>query len=430
MINTHGLTLKRIIGYTAVVLATLALLVVIFRLQEVVLLFILSIIMAAALRPGVVALEQRRIPRGFAILAWYLLIIGVFALGIYLIGGPLGEELQALGNAFPLRYDALVGRYQAAGDGWQQSVAQRLPTTDVVIQSLGEGGATEIGFQVAGLASGIINVVVSLVAILTLTFYWLIDQDRFERLWLTLMPVQQRAIARHTWRGIEHRAGAYLRSEAAQFVVTIAALSVAFRLLDVPYPSLFAVYAGVVQLIPWVGIPLTLLPLAFMVFTNPWWLILATGIVIAVIGILMDRFLEPWLRSDAVVHPILTVLALMIMGEFGGILGMLIALPLAATLQIVLSEMMRISVAPKAMTVSMEATQIQELRKKIASLREDVPEDPEHRREAEGMLQRLQTLLDRTEDVVGERARTGDSSGAEASSRRRIPAIFGRTKTS
>jgi predicted PurR-regulated permease PerM len=429
MTQTHGLSMKRTIGYTAVVLATLALLLVVYRLSQVVLLFVLSVIMAAALTKGVVALENRRVPRGIAILVWYLIIVGVLGLGIYVLGGPLGRELQTIGEQFPLRYDAWLDRFQTSGIAWQQGLADRLPTVDAVLKGLGEGGAAEIGFQIAGLTTGIINVVVSLIAILTLTFYWLIDQGRFERLWLTLLPVQQRAIARHTWRGVEYRVGAYVRSEASQLVLTITILWFAFLLLGVTYPAMYALYAGVVQLIPWVGIPLTLLPLALMLLNTPWWLVLATGLVIVAVGIMMDRVVEPRLRGDAVVHPILIVLALMILGEAWGVLGMLIALPLAATIQIVLSELVRISVAPRALVVSAETTQIQELRARIERLREELPGAEDRRREAEGMLSRLETLLDRTEEIVQERG-NADRAAASRTSRRRVAAVFQRTKTS
>ncbi len=425
----HGLSYKRIMGYTAVVLATLALLFVLYQLGQVVLLFVLSVIVAAALRKGVLALESRRIPRGLAILLWYILIIGLLGLGIYFLGAPLGAEFQTIGEEAPQRYDALINRYQQSGVAWQNAIAQRLPDTDAVIQSLGEGGAAEVGFQLAGLTTGILNVIISLVAILTLTFYWLVDQDRFERLWLTLLPVQQRAVARNTWRGVENQVGAYVRSEAFQFVGTITLLWIIFQFLGVPFPTLWAIYAGVVQLIPWIGLPLTLLPLLLLALTAPIGIVAAAAVAIVGVGLLMDRIIEPRLSGDTPVHPITTVVALMILGEASGVIGMLIALPLAATIQIVLRELVRVSTGPKSVLASAETSQIRELQARIDRLREAMPVDVEYRREAEGMLSRLQELLDRTTELV--RDRTSSEARARTSmARRRVPAVFQRTKTS
>lgn len=429
MIEQRRLSFGRLMGFTAIVVATLAMMVVLYRLGEVVLLFVLSVTVAAALRKGVIVLENRRVPRGLAILIWYLVIIGVVGLGIYILGGALREELQRISDEAPRRYDALLNSYQHQGRDWQKALAARLPDTNTVIKSVGEGGAADIGFQIAGLTSSVLNLAISAVAMLSLTFYWLVDQERFERLWLTLLPVQQRAIARHTWRDVEFRVGAYVRSEAAQFVLTIALVWGAFHWTGVSYPTIFALYAGFVQLIPWIGIPLTLVPISLMVFTNPVWSVIATATVIIVVGVLMDRVLEPRLRGDAEVHPILTVLALMIMGEAGGVIGMLIALPLAATLQIVLSELVRFNNAPRTLTLALESTRIQELRAQIERLSRELPQDEPQRREVEGMLLRLRDLMDKTEALVRDqmaeapRPRSGAARG-------RLLNLFGRPRAS
>jgi hypothetical protein len=156
--------------------------------------------------------------------------------------------------------------------------------------------------------------------------------------------------------------------------------------------------------------------------------VLAIGIVIIIVGTFMDRFLEPRLRGDAIVHPILTVVALMILGEAIGVLGMLIALPLAATLQIVLNELIHISVAPRTLAVSAETTQIEELRSRIEQLQNYMPEDDGHRREAEGMAARLKTLLERTEEVV--RDRTNADRRRQRDISHHIPDVFSHRKAS
>lgn len=405
MSDTHGLSFKRIAGYTAIVMATLALLFVLAKLGQVVLLFVLSIIVAAALRQGVLWLERRRVPRGIAILLWYLLIIGVIALGVWLLGTALGNEMQRLTDLLPQAYDRLLERYQHSQVAWQQAVAQRLPSTNTFLQSLGEGGASDVGFQIAGVAGSIVNVIISLVAILTLTFYWLADQERFERLWLMLLPAQERTVARHVWRNIEQRVGAYVRSEFVQLVLTIGCLWVAFSSIGTPFPTLYALYAGIVQLIPWIGIPLTLLPLAVMALNIPWWIALGTAAAIIVVGIVMDRVIEPRLCGTSPVHPILSVVALMLLGEASGVLGMLIALPLAATLQTVLSEIIIFTTSSKASATALGPEQIADIQARVERLREEIIHT-ENPREAEGLLARLQVLLDQTAEVVDTQSTT------------------------
>jgi putative permease len=393
---------SRLAGYTALVLATLTVAYVIYQLNQVVLLFVLSIILAAALRAPMLSLQRRRIPRGGAILLLYLLILSVFGAYLIMVSQPLRAELRQAGQRFPVLYDSLVRRWQNSDQQWQQTVAAELPLTPEILASIDERGP-QIAYRVVGATYDVLNIAISIVAILTLTFYWLIDEDRFIRLWLMLLPVQQRMTARHMWQDIESRVGTYVRSEAIQFVLTLSLLWAGLRALGVEYATTWALYGALAQLIPWVGIPLTLLPAIPMFLTDSPLVALGTiGLIIAV-GTLMDRVIEPRLGAVGIVHPIVSVLALMILGEVAGILGMLVALPLAATLQSMLSQLVQMNAA-RASAQSVYATRIQDLRARMLRLQEQLPEQGDRRLALEGMFKRLDSLLENADQAVQSRA--------------------------
>lgn len=424
---------KQIAGYTALVLTTLMLGYITYRLSEVVLLFVLSIIVAAALRAPMIWLQHRRMPRGLAILLLYLLIIAVISATIVVMGQPLLDELRVAGERFPQLYDRLLTQWENSDQQWQQTIAGNLPYTNVLIDSVGQQGPQQVAYQVAGLTYGIANSIISLVAILTLTFYWLIDEDRFVRLWLMLLQVQHRTVARHTWQDVERRVGTFVRSESLQFVLTLVVLWLGFDMLGVRYPVTWALYGALVQLIPWVGIPLTLLPAIPMFWTDPLVVVVGAVVLIIVVGTFMDRVVEPWTGVQGIVHPIVSVVALMIMGEAAGILGMIVALPLAATVQSILSQLVQANTAPRTATSTqgMYSTQIQDLRARLLRLHEEVPEQPERRLAIEGMFQRLNTLLDKTEQIMQQRASAPEQRRMTTKSdlRSRIPAIFARNRS-
>ncbi|GAC1637391.1 MAG: hypothetical protein NVS4B8_02120 [Herpetosiphon sp.] len=419
--------LKQVAANTALVLATLATLLVVYRLREVVLLFSLSVLLAAALRKNILWLEAHRIPRGFAILIWYLIILGVLLGGSLLLANSLQSELQSAANRLPAYYDELLAHWQSAGLPWQQSVAHRLPTTAKLLGDVSRSDPRAVGFGILGVTSSIVNIVVSLVIVFSLTYYWLADQERFERLWLTLLAVQQRAVARATWRDTERQIGAFVRSEAVQFVLTVASLALAFGAIGLPYGTMLALYAGFAQLIPWLGVPLTLVPLLFMLpLASLPTLLLAAGAVI-VIGIIMDRVLEPYLSQGAGAHPVLVIAALLLMAHAVGVLGMIIALPLAATMQIVASAVFRANAGGRDMTLTQESAQLQEIKDRLLHLRADIPDDPENRPALEDMLARLDGLLSKTETMVKERSHVVDQARGRTSRQPlKIPSIFQR----
>ena len=413
---TTTIPLKRVITSTALVLATMTVLFVLFRLASVVLLFMVSLIVAAALRRSILGLERRRVPRSAAILLWYAVIIGLIAAGVIILGRTLQNELTFGSNTLPRLYDALLTRWKVDGAAWQQSIANRLPNTTALLQAFGESDPADVGFRLLGVTSGVVNVVISLVGILTLTFYWLADQERFERLWLTLLPVNQRAVARGTWRTIETEVGAYVRSEAAQFVLTLTLLWAGFQAVGLPYATILALYASFAQLIPWIGVPLTLLPLVALAFIAAPLPVALAAVIVIVVGLAMELLVEPYMSEGAGAHPIVVVVALLVMADAAGLLGMIVALPLAATLQVTVLALLRASSTARDATADQEFAQLQELRGRAELLHRELPVDSDQRRALEGLLGRLDALLNRTEGIVKERAVTN---GRAATPRRR-----------
>ena len=413
---TTTIPLKRVITSTALVLATMTVLFVLFRLASVVLLFMVSLIVAAALRRSILGLERRRVPRSAAILLWYAVIIGLIAAGVIILGRTLQNELTFGSNTLPRLYDALLTRWKVDGAAWQQSIANRLPNTTALLQAFGESDPADVGFRLLGVTSGVVNVVISLVGILTLTFYWLADQERFERLWLTLLPVNQRAVARGTWRTIETEVGAYVRSEAAQFVLTLTLLWAGFQAVGLPYATILALYASFAQLIPWIGVPLTLLPLVALAFIAAPLPVALAAVIVIVVGLAMELLVEPYMSEGAGAHPIVVVVSLLVMADAAGLLGMIVALPLAATLQVTVLALLRASSTARDATADPEFAQLQELRGRAELLHRELPVDSDQRRALEGLLGRLDALLNRTEGIVKEQAVTN---GRAATPRRR-----------
>ncbi len=401
--QTAQFSYKRIAFYTALVLATLALAFVVYRVGQVVLLFTLSIILAAALRVPMMWLQRRRLGRGLAILLLYACILGIVGLGIYLFGGSFGSEVTRASERLPAMYNNLTTTWPQSDRVWQRAVAASLPDASEILASFTEGGAT-IAYELVGLTYGALSLMLSIVVVLTLTYYWLLDEDRFINLWLTLLPIPQRVIAREAWIDIDRRIGLFVRSEALQFMLTFVLLWSGLRLLGVGYPTLWALYGGIAQLIPWIGIPLIALPVLPLFLTAPLYVPLGALVLIVAVGFLISRVINPWAGVSDIVHPIVSVLALILLGEVAGILGMLVALPLAATLQTILSQLLYINTEPRSTAQSVSSSQLQTLRIHLAEIEKHLPDDDTRQAALDGIIGRVNELLDKTEQLAQEYA--------------------------
>ncbi|HMN59051.1 MAG TPA: AI-2E family transporter [Anaerolinea sp.] len=244
--------MKRIAWYTAIVLFTLTGVFVLWQFRTPILLFILSLAVAAILRPVVNLLAARGIPRGLALAITYLAVVGIIvALGIFLVG-PLIDEMQALVADLPGRYSQTQTQW-SNGSGLQQLMAAILPDIDNFSEII-TGGKWELFIQnLMEMTLGSLVVLSHILLVFVLSIYWSADEEHFKRLWLSLLPLDQRTRWRDIWQNIEKEIGGYLRSEFFQSLLTVIILGIGYQLIGLQYPVLFAIFAAISWLIVWFG---------------------------------------------------------------------------------------------------------------------------------------------------------------------------------
>jgi membrane protein implicated in regulation of membrane protease activity len=189
-------------------------------------------------------------------------------------------------------------------------------------------------------------------------------------------------------------------------------------------------YGGIAQLIPWIGVPLIFVPLLPLALVVPWPVTFGAALVVTVVAWVIERGIEPWFGTRGIIHPIVSVLALMVLGEAAGLVGMMIALPLAATIQSVINNVLQVSITPRVLTPSATSMRVQALRTQLHDLEARLPTEPEQRRVQEGLLARTAALLDDADHTLRQHARTPERRRMTRSStlRDRIPAIFSRDR--
>ncbi|MCA9969385.1 MAG: AI-2E family transporter, partial [Anaerolineales bacterium] len=243
--------MKRLMRHTAVVLGTLLLLILLWQFRLIVLLFALSLFVAAAIRPFVEVLGRRGLSETLAQVLLYVVGLGGLLLLLVLLGDLLLLELNDAANRAVLAYESLHRQWQA-GSMWQQTLVEGLPPP---LSFAGEDGAeiAEMLPVVVTATRGLAGAIGGLLLLLALSVYWSVDQYRFERLWLSLLPATRRAYMRDSWRRIETAVGAHLRSQAAQSVLVGLFLGVGALVVGATFPLLLAFFGALAALVPLFG---------------------------------------------------------------------------------------------------------------------------------------------------------------------------------
>jgi len=322
---------------TIIILATLVGAYLLYRLSDTVIVLFGAIIFASALRPYVDGLARRGMNRGLAILLIYAIIL-IGLTGLLIIAVPPLVELwrDLYSNRGLIRIaQALVS--QLSEFGWrnfQINIPVFEPVAELEAQlDRAESVAGELAWPFARSTGYVLS---QLVLALVMGFYWLTARGLILDLLLRMSPLRHRAQVELIWNDVEETLGSYVRGQGILALVIGFASYIGLILLGVPYAPALAVIAGVTEVIPVVGPILGAIPAILVGLTvSP-----TTGLLVLGLYVLIQQFegnvLVPRVMEQSVgLNPLLVIVALVAGSSLNGIVGALLAIPVAGALQVV-----------------------------------------------------------------------------------------------
>ena len=388
--------MKQVAWFTTVVLLTLSAVVLLWRFSSEVTLFVLSLVVAAALRPLIAGLALRGMRPTLAVLLVFVMGVGAAVVLVLVVSNPFVTEMGQASTAIADSYVAIKAQ-GASNSGILGAISNELPPLqDLYSVASSTKGAAGIA-TLLGATAGLFDAFTKLALILVLSVYLSIDYIRFQRLWLSLIPVKQRTRARSIWQALETGLGAYIRSEIVQSVLAAIVLGLIYAVIGVQYPVALAVTVALAWFIPMLGALLIIvLVIAVGMLSGFFVTVVAALCTLLVLGIL-EFVVQPRLVGPQHFSSLLIVLVLMIMASVAGLVGLLVAPPLAAAIQIILQQMLpTASEQPAAAATDSLAQSTVLLQERLAAARAVLVSMPEPSAlEVNSLLDRLSQLVDK-----------------------------------
>jgi predicted PurR-regulated permease PerM len=279
---------------------------------------------------------ERRMPRWLAIVCVYvLLLVALGGLGAF-VGPRIAFEAHGLALDFPRllaqgqsgilnAHLAIVGAVPLAA---RESVAKVLDSTAAAIQH----SAMSLVGQVLGVLLSVASVLTALVVIPVLTFYILMDLERLRAGFLRLVPAAHRHAALLVLGDIDGVLGGFIRGQIVVGAVIAVLVTVLLLVLRIKYAFLIGLFAGIVDVIPYLGAVAGAVPavlIAALTHGAGWALLVAAGFV--AIYQVEGHVVAPTVVGQRVgLTPLMVIVAILTGAELGGILGMFFAVPVAA----------------------------------------------------------------------------------------------------
>ncbi len=310
---------------------------------DVVVVVLISVLLAAAIDPLVGWVRSRvAISRVKIILSIYLLLVLLATLLVLLVVPVAINELTMLSTRAP----QLIAEGRAWAQDFEPSVIGT--TVDRLIGtlefSLRRGGITapdpetvvEFGLTAA-------DVAIAVVTVITLVFFWLVSRETIQRFALSLLPLPKRASVRLAWNEIEQRLGYWFRGQLTVMTVVGVLTTIAYLILGLESALLLGLIAGIAEIIPIVGPALGAAPALISAFVSggPELALLVAGVYV-IIQFLEGHILVPMVMRNALgLPPFVVIVSLLIGSAVGGLIGALLAVPMAAAVVVILEHAQR-----------------------------------------------------------------------------------------
>ncbi|MBE9096652.1 AI-2E family transporter [Tychonema sp. LEGE 07203] len=286
------------------------------------------------------------LPRGVAAALVYLIAgLLVVVIGLTIVP-PVFSQARQLGVKFP---DLLESARMQLGEFQAWSASRNLPFD---VQILEQQLSAKVQEQVQAIAStslglvlGTFNWFIDLIFIVVISFYMLLDG---KRVWESLTSFFSPDIRYVLTETLQRNLQRFVSGQLLLGLFMAILLTIAFLWLQVPFFLLFAVFIGLMEIIPFIGATLGIGAVTIIVAFIDWWLALQVLAVAIGLQQIKDNLVAPRIMGNLTgLSPVIIFTALLLGGRVGGLLGVILAIPMTGVIKSIVEILLNPKLPPQ-----------------------------------------------------------------------------------
>jgi predicted PurR-regulated permease PerM len=334
-------TFRRVVGATLSLVFVALVFWLLYRFYQVVFVLFVAIVIGTVIRPAVNWLHRRGFSRLAGVIFIYLLLLALLIGFVLLLFPLIVKQGTTIAADVPGYYQGLRGWFDNNSNPWIVRLSEYLPATLPSLKPVMQTGQQMLAS--AGQALGYLGlaakVILMITAILLLALHWTLEGPRNIQTMLLLIPIRRRESISELISAMQTKVGSFVAGQGILCLFIGIMALVAYLIIGLPNALLLAFVAGILEAVPMVGPVLGAIPAAFIALSiapsKLIWVIVAT----VVIQQLESSLLVPRVMRKAVgVNPFVSLLAIFSLSSFFGIAGALMAIPMAAIIQLLLDR--------------------------------------------------------------------------------------------
>lgn len=299
------------------------------NILEVLFLLFAAITLGEAMRPAVRWMNRYHLPRWLGVLLLYLVALTTLGGLGYLMSQPLISQI----NQFVTHLPEYLQQLERAAQHIQGGLHD-VPGGSVIPDQLGNL-LGQVGPWLLTIPTAIVSAITGIIIVLFMALFWVAFTDGLRSFFLGCFPARLRSAGAQVLDEMGSRLGGYVRGVLINMMVVGVFAGIAVWLLGLPFALLLAVFAGLTEAIPLVGPWIGAVPAVLLGFSiSP-----TTGFLVILAYLLIQQVenhtLVPLVMNRVVkLNPLTTLVAVTIGALLQGLLGVLLAVPLAAVVQV------------------------------------------------------------------------------------------------
>ena len=291
--------------------------------------------------PLVTWLQKKKIPRLIGCILVYLLMLGLFALVIYLLVPTLISQVKDFVNAAPAIFNEItefiVGVIKKFDLNGMVNIKTVKTTITTTVTEYGVKVGSEMPQYLFSIGKSIFGFGLNFILGLMIGFYLLFDFERANKALYKIIPISWKS----GYKELTHRINTSLRSyvQGVLIVMTLVFItqSIGLTIAGMKAPILFALFCAVTDVIPYFGPYIGAIPAVIVGFTISPITGICVIISILVVQLLENNFYQPLIMGHTMkLHPVTIMVGLLVFEHFFGIVGMIIATPCIACIKVIL----------------------------------------------------------------------------------------------
>lgn len=320
-----------------------------FLVRDVLLLFFIVTVIVVALAP-IVDKWQEYMSRPLAVGLVFVILLAFISLVVSLVVPPLIDQISQLANNLP-QYshdvqDLLIRFGDRTGDG----------------ANLAQQGIQTLSQQLSRLSSNVIDTtfrvlggIFTFFSIIVLSFYLLLEEEGIRKVIMSLLPIDHKADVANALNKVGAKLGAWFRGQLSLMFIIGTVTGLAVAALGLPYSLALGLWAGLTEVIPYIGPIIGGIPVVLIAFLDSPVKALIAAIILGVVQQAESNFIVPKVMQRSVgLSPVIVILALLMGNKLFGIVGTVLAVPVAATVSVLIEEWPKLSRAINRHTLRRE----------------------------------------------------------------------------